>query len=131
MRTIATAWILASLASLVLGCVLTQTTDGTPLEPDAVNEIVVGESTRADVTRLLGTPDEIVYSNREHDPLFERAFRYQRSRRKTTYFTLILFSASNSDRNSDHVVVFFDDRGVVEDVATRFDMDEPRYGKPW
>ena len=122
---------LVVLANLIPGCVLTQTTDGTPLEPDAVNEIVIGESTRADVTRLLGTPDEIVYSNREHDPLFERAFRYERTRRKTTYFTLILFSASNSDRNSDHVVVFFDDRGVVADVATRFDMDEPHYGKPW
>jgi outer membrane protein assembly factor BamE (lipoprotein component of BamABCDE complex) len=54
---------LVILANLIAGCVLTQTTDGTPLEPDAVKEIVIGESTRADVTRLLGTPDEIVYSN--------------------------------------------------------------------
>ncbi|UCE84808.1 MAG: outer membrane protein assembly factor BamE [Deltaproteobacteria bacterium] len=118
-------------AVLVSGCVLTQTTDGSPLARDAVNEIVPGTSTRADVTRLLGTPDEIVYSNREHDRLFERAYRYERTRRKTTYFTLILFSAANSDKNSDHVVIFFDDRGVVEDVATRFEMDEPRYGTPF
>jgi outer membrane protein assembly factor BamE (lipoprotein component of BamABCDE complex) len=122
---------LSCLAGLASGCVLTQTTDGTPLAQDAVQQIVPGQSTRADVTRLLGTPDEVVYSNREHDPLVERAFRYRRTRRKTTFFSLILFSASNSDQNSDHVVVFFDDRGVVEDVGTRFDMDKPRYGKPW
>jgi outer membrane protein assembly factor BamE (lipoprotein component of BamABCDE complex) len=122
---------LLCLATLGAACVLTQTTDGTPLVPTAVERIVPGESTRADVMRLLGTPDEIVYSNREHDPLFERAFRYRRTRRKTTFFTLILFSASNSDRNNDHVVVFFDDRGVVADVGTRFDMDEPSYGAPW
>ncbi len=119
------------LAGLTGGCVLSQTTDGTPLMPGAVSEIVPGRSTRADVTRLLGAPDDIVYSNREHDPLFERAFRYKRDRRKTTYFTVILFSASRTDRNSDHVVIFFDDAGVVQNVATRFDMDKPSYGVPW
>lgn len=116
---------------LLVGCVLSQTTDGTKLFEDQVAKIEVGKSTRADVATLLGAPDEIVYSNFEHDPLFERAFGYRRNKRKTTYFTLIVFSASRSDSNSDHVVVFFDDAGVVEDVATRLDMNRPRYGTPW
>jgi outer membrane protein assembly factor BamE (lipoprotein component of BamABCDE complex) len=113
------------------GCALTQTTDGTPLDAERVGQIVVGQSTRADVQRLLGTPDEILYSNLEHDPLFERAFRYQRNKRRTTYFTVILFSASRADSNSDNVIVFFDDRGVVEDVGSRLDVHKPRYGMPW
>jgi outer membrane protein assembly factor BamE (lipoprotein component of BamABCDE complex) len=116
---------------LCAGCVLSRTTDGTKIFEESVARIVVGESTRQDVAKLLGAPDDIIYSNFEHDPLFERAFSYRRNLRKTTYFTLILFSASRSDSNSDHVVVFFDDEGVVEDVASRLDMDRAHYGAPW
>lgn len=122
---------LALVAALGAGCVLTQTTDGTKLDHAQVEGIVVGTSTRADVVALLGAPDEIIYSNLEHDPLFERAYSYRRTKRKTTYFTILLFSASRSDANDDHVIVFFDDRGVVEEVAVRLDMDAPRYGMPW
>jgi outer membrane protein assembly factor BamE (lipoprotein component of BamABCDE complex) len=118
-------------ACLGAGCALSQTTDGTPLDSERVGQIVVGRSTRADVQRLLGTPDEIIYSNLEHDPLFERAFRYHRTKRRTTYFTVILFSASRADSNSDNLIVFFDDGGVVEDVGSRLDVDKPRYGLPW
>ena len=48
---------------------------------------------------------------------FERAFQYERTRRKTTFFTIILFSTARTDTNKDVVVVFFDDEGVVQDVA--------------
>jgi outer membrane protein assembly factor BamE (lipoprotein component of BamABCDE complex) len=116
---------------LTQGCVLSQTTDGTQLIDEEVAKIVVGKSTRADVARILGAPDSILYSNLEHDPLFERAFRYHRTKRKTTYFSLILFSASRAETNSDNVMVFFDERGVVDDIGVRLDMDEPRYGTPW
>jgi outer membrane protein assembly factor BamE (lipoprotein component of BamABCDE complex) len=120
-----------SVIPLWVGCALTQTTDGTGIDDAQVATLVVGKSTRADVTAALGAPDEIVYSNREHDPLFERAFRYDRTRRRTTYFTLVIFSASRTEINGDHVIVFFDDAGVVEDVAARLDRDRPRYGFPW
>jgi hypothetical protein len=113
------------------GCALSQTTVGTPIGAEQLGEIAVGRSTRADVARVLGAPDEIIYSNLEHDPLFERAYRYHREKRRTTYFTVILFSASRADTNSDNVVVFFDEKGVVEDVGTRLDMHAPRYGVPW
>ena len=113
------------------GCVLSQTTDGTTIREDQVAAIVPGTSTRADVLRVLGSPDEIQYSNREHDPLFERGFVYDRERRRTTFFSLILFSGARTDENRDRVVVFFDDQGVVEDIGVRLDMDAPRYGSPW
>ena len=130
-RSLLSAGVAVLASALLPGCVLSQTTEGTKLREAQVAEIAVGRSTRADVARVLGAPDEIIYSNREHDPLFERAYRYHRKKRKTTYFTLILFSASRSDSNSDNVIVFFDDQGVVEDVGMRLDMNQPRYGVPW
>jgi len=113
------------------GCVLSQSTNGTGISEEQVDAIVVRGSTRADVANVLGAPDEIIYSNLEHDPLFERAYKYSRRRRKTTFFTVILFSGARSDVNHDQVIVFFDDFGLVEDVAARLDMDRPRYGAPW
>ena len=123
--------LLALLCCAGLGCVLSQRTDGTGITDAQVASIEVGRSTRADVVRVLGAPDHIEYSNREHDPLFERAFQFERTRRKTTFFTLILFSGARTDQNIDNVIVFFDDDGIVEDVAARLDMHRPRYGGPW
>jgi outer membrane protein assembly factor BamE (lipoprotein component of BamABCDE complex) len=128
-RWLRRAVLLACAASL--GCVLSQTTNGTKLSSTDVEEIVVGESTRVDVARIMGAPDEIIYSNLKLDPLFERAFVYQRRKIKTTYFTVILFSGMRVDSNLDKVIVFFDDEGLVEDVAERLHMDRPRYGSPW
>jgi hypothetical protein len=114
-----------------LGCVLSQSTNGTGLTEEQVDAIVVGGSLRGDVASVFGAPDEIIYSNLEHDPLFERAYKYSRRRRKTTFFTLILFSGARTDVNHDEVVIFFDDFGLVEEIAARLDMDKPRYGAPW
>ena len=124
--------LLAALACCAgLGCVLSQTTSGTPLDGVQIDAIEVGRSTRADVVAMLGAPDDVINSKLAHDAQVERAFRYGRTRRKTTFFSMILFSTSRSDSNGDHLVVFFDDQGVVEDVAARLDMDRPRYGAPW
>lgn len=126
---------LALLSALVgfsgISCVLSQSTNGTGISEEQVDAIVVGGSLRSDVATVFGAPDEIIYSNLEHDPLFERAYKYSRRRRKTTFFTLILFSGARTDVNHDEVVVFFDDYGVVEEIAARLDMDRPRYGAPW
>lgn len=87
-------------------------------------------STRSRLT-CRRAPDEIIYSNLEHDPLFERAYRYSRKRTKTTFFTVILFSGARSDSNHDRVIIVFDDAGLVSDIAARLELDRPRYGGPW
>jgi outer membrane protein assembly factor BamE (lipoprotein component of BamABCDE complex) len=130
-RRLQNASLVALLASASLGCVLSQATDGTSISDEQIAVIQPGTSTRADVVRVLGAPEKVIYSNFEHDPLFERAFQYKRTRRKSTFFTLILFSGSRSDTNVDNLIVFFDDKGVVEDVAARLDMDRPRFAWPW
>ena len=131
-RSILISVLVSSLLGLPgLGCVLAQSTSGTGISEEQVDAIVVRGSTRADVASVLGAPDEIIYSNLEHDPLFERAYKYSRRRRKTTFFTVILFSGARTDVNHDQVIIFFDDFGLVEDVAARLDMDRPRFGAPW
>lgn len=110
------------------GCVFAETTDGNALPPKAVAGIQPGVTTRADITALLGPPDEVVYSNREHDPLFERAFRYRRTKTRQTALFLLLFSTFRSETRWDHVVVFFDDAGVVENVGVALDRDDAEYG---
>ena len=81
----------------IWGCVFAQTTDGLPLDLARIDTIVPGESTRIEVTGLLGAPDEIIYSNREHDALLERAFIYKRTRSRNTFFTIIIFSTSRKE----------------------------------
>jgi outer membrane protein assembly factor BamE (lipoprotein component of BamABCDE complex) len=116
---------------LPAGCVLAQTTEGTSLVAEQVAQLQPGVSTRADVSNLLGAPDEVIYSNKEHDPLFEQAYRYRRTKTRQTALFLILFSTFRSDQKWDHVMVFFDERGVVEHIGMQMDQDHAEYGMPW
>jgi hypothetical protein len=110
------------------GCVLAETTSGAGLVHAGVDTLEVGISTREDVTRLLGPPDEIIYSNKQLDPLFERAFRYRRTKTRQTALFLLIFSTYRSETRWDHAVVFFDDSGVVEDIGLALDRDKAEYG---
>ena len=79
----------------------------------------------------MGPPDEVIYSNLEHDPLFEQAYRYRRTKTKQTALFLLIFSTFNSDTKWDHLMVFFDQAGVVEHLGVRLDADEAEYGLPF
>ncbi|MFQ5654353.1 MAG: hypothetical protein ACE5GW_06450 [Planctomycetota bacterium] len=126
---LATALLLA--AAGLSGCVIAQSTAGRSVDRGALEGIVPGETTRAEVTRLLGPPDEIIHSSREHDPLFERAFRYEFRKARQTALFLLIFSTYRSDSKSDAVIIFFDERGIVEHVGSRFDANRASYGAPW
>lgn len=117
-------------ALLSSGCGLSQNTVGSSLDVSTVQEIERGRSGRGDVIRLLGPPDEIVYSNKEHDPLFERAFRYKRERAKRAVFFMVLFGTYRLDTKFDEVIVFFDENGIVEELGWRLDAEKARYGFP-
>ena len=113
---------------LATSCVLAETTSGNGLLEQQTAAIVPGQSTLADVTALLGPPDEVVYSSKDHDPLFERAFRYRRTKTRQTALFLLLFSTYKSDTRWDHALVFFDDNGVVDHVGVALDREEAEYG---
>ena len=113
------------------GCVMAQTSDGTSIDAAKAGQIKAGISTRADVTRLLGPPDEITFSNKALDPLFEKVYQYKRNKRRQTATFLILFSMFRSDTKWDLVSVFFDENGIVEHVGVQLDAENASYGTPF
>ena len=126
------AWLLLLALTLpAVGCVVAQTSDGTGIDAEVAAQIKAGTSTRADVTRLLGPPDKIVFSNREHDPLFEKVYQYRRNKKRQSAMFLVLFSMFRSDSKWDNVSVFFDEQGLVEHVGIQLDADEAAYGTPF
>ena len=115
---------------LLTGCAYSLESQGHALDPEPVQQVIVGTSTKDDVLQLLGSPDEVVFSNREHDPLFERAFRYRLDVQRRTVFFILIFGTYRSDAKADHGMVFFDEKGIVEHVSSRYDADKARYGLP-
>jgi hypothetical protein len=91
----------------------------------------VGESTKEDVLRILGAPTDIIFSNRQHDPLHVFAYEYTYTVSKSTGFTIILVTFINQDRKRDHVVIFFDDQGIVSAVGTRLEAEDATYKFPF
>ena len=79
------------------------------------------------MTRLLGPPDEIIYSNRKLDPLFEQAYRYRRRKTKQTALFLLIFSTFRSDTRYDQVMVFFDEEGTVDHVGVDLERENTKY----
>jgi len=113
------------------GCFFSRSLAEKPIDPALIGLIEPGVSTKEDVVRVLGTPTDILFSNREHDPLRVFAYEYTHTVTKSTGFTVILLTFLNSDLKRDHVMVFFDEQGLVSAVGTRFDSSEAAYGLPF
>lgn len=92
---------------IVQGCVFVRGNVGEPFQDENVASITKGESTRENVTSVLGAPDEIVNAGGYE------IFHYRRFDSKLGY--LLFFSRLNI--SSDHVYVFFDSKGVVEELV--------------
>jgi outer membrane protein assembly factor BamE (lipoprotein component of BamABCDE complex) len=102
-----------------------------PIDAGKIDEIVVGKSTKDDVVRVLGAPTDIIFSNREHDALRVFAYEYTYTVNKTTGFTIIILTFLNSDRKRDHVLVFFDEQGVVTSIGVNLDAEKASYELPF
>jgi hypothetical protein len=103
-------------------------------DPAVPRQIVPGRSTKADVLALLGPPNEytrpelvaaladdrarlsgaLALANRSHD-----VFTWQYDEVDLDGTVLLLFNAFAAEAVSDLLVVFFDEYGVVTDVAVR------------
>jgi outer membrane protein assembly factor BamE (lipoprotein component of BamABCDE complex) len=100
------------------------------IDPDPVAEIKKGMS-KEDVTKRLGAPKKIIFSNKEHDPIREHAYVFEQS---TTVYTALFFGVvnfGNQDTKRDRVIVFFDEAGKVDHVAQSLKADQAAYGFPF
>lgn len=113
------------------GCFFSRSLIEAPINATKIGEIVEGVSTKEDVVRILGAPTDILFNNREHDPLNVFAYEYTYNVSKTTGLTLILVTFLNSDMKRDHVLVFFDEKGIVCSIGTRFDARKAKYRLPF
>ena len=113
-----------ALALPLAGCFLSRSTANPALPQEAVGQIVPGQSTADDVTRLLGAPNEVVQLGRRS------AWRYEHTVEKQAAAFLILLGLRGVDTQSDRVWVFFDEEDNVLHVGTLFQASEAEYDVP-
>ncbi len=123
--------LLALVAALMPGCaILGRRQKDKYIQPEMVSQVKKGMS-KEEVTALLGAPQEIIFSNLEHDPLREHAYVFTQSTTLYTGIFLALISFGNVDEKSDRVIVFFDDDGKVEHVGATLISDTAEHGFPF
>jgi outer membrane protein assembly factor BamE (lipoprotein component of BamABCDE complex) len=132
LRTAALAIVLAGcLAGGLSGClVFARRHTDQPIPAGNVAEIKAGMA-KQDVTALLGAPHEIIFSNKEHDPLREHAYVYEYTVQAATAIFFVVANFGNLDAKRDRVVVFFDEAGRVQNVASSLRGADASYGFPF
>jgi outer membrane protein assembly factor BamE (lipoprotein component of BamABCDE complex) len=100
------------------------------LDAESVAKVQKG-MTKAEVTTLLGAPQEIIFSNKEHDPLREHAYVFEHTTTLYTAIVLAFINFGNSDEKRDRVMVFFDDQGRVDHVGASLRAEQAAYGFPF
>ncbi|MGD0946435.1 MAG: hypothetical protein ABSA52_03315 [Candidatus Binatia bacterium] len=141
---------LVSVAWLVVlsGCAMGRIYRDHPLDEQKIATIQRGVTTKAQILEQFGPPQEIetrelvaigggvdsVLSGRGSKPEVEslvgaRYFRYSYSRANGFGIILLLFNYAEFDQKNDSLLIFFDGKDVVQDVAYERDTDKlPRFG---
>ena len=101
-----------------------------PIDPEALSKVEKGMP-KEEVTRLLGAPTEIIFSNKALDPLVEHAYVYEHSATRYTGIVLAIVNFGNVDEKRDRVIVWLDPEGRVEHVGSSLKADESEYGFPF
>ena len=110
---------------LSTGCYFSKTMEDRPWGLESVSNIKAGETTKAEVLKLLGPPTEIVRL------LESEAYVYRHAMEKQTGTFLILLNMRRVDRQYDAVTVIINREDVVTAVGSRFTAEEAEYGFPW
>jgi hypothetical protein len=107
------------------GCFLSRGMTNEPVRRALVDQLVPGESTAGDATRLLGAPNEVVQlGNRS-------AYRFDFTTLKRAGFSIFVVTVFNEDTRSDRVWLFFDAQDRLTHVGKTFEGDSARYAMPW
>jgi outer membrane protein assembly factor BamE (lipoprotein component of BamABCDE complex) len=113
------------------GCaVLARQQTDQPVPAEQVQKVEKG-MTKNQVTDLLGTPQEIIFSNKEHDPLREHAYVYEYKIQVGTAIFLGVVNFGNLDQKRDRAMIFFGEDGHVINVAQSLRAADARYGFPF
>ena len=132
---------LVTLAAFALpGCMSFSGHFGTPIRVQNLPRIVDGETTRAEITEWFGPPSaffnptflELIFVDDENPasawpaPVLNDVFTYRHIENQTrVLFFPMLFARVHSEAESETLIVFFDERGVVEYHAYRRDRAGP------
>ena len=141
-----------SLAALsISGCVMGRTYRYRSLDEQKIAQIQRGVTTRADILREFGPPQEIdareitsvdletvedveptSFTEKPQDRVVApRWFRYTYARGNGSALILLLFNYGEFDQKDQSLVVFFDNDDVVEDFAYRDDTPQLSTFGPW
>lgn len=122
---------LALSLSMFSGCaVLGRQQKDHRIDAESVAKIQRG-MTKSQVTDILGAPQEIIFSNREHDPLREHAYVFEHTATLYTAVVFVFINFGNSDEKRDRVIVFFDENGIVAHVGASLRASQASYGFPF
>ena len=123
-RLAATITLTTLLWGMSAGCFFSRSQSNPVLDPATVAQIVPGTSTAADVTGLLGAPNEVVQLGRRS------AWRYEHLVEKQSALFLLILGLRGVDIQADRVWVFFDEQDNVTNVGTMFQANEAKYDIP-
>ncbi len=112
------------LCALSSGCFMGRSVTNPPIAPEAVAQIVPGQSTADDVVRLLGAPNDVVQLGRKS------AWRYEHTVEKRTGVFLILLGLQGVDTQADRVWVFLDEIDNVSHIGSMHQAAEADYDVP-
>ena len=116
---------------LVSGCaIMGRQQKENPISAENVAKITKGMP-KARVQEILGAPQDIIFSHKEHDPIREHAYVYEHVVAKYTGITFLILSFGNADEKKDRVLVFFDDTGNVESIGHALHAADASYGFPF
>jgi len=107
------------LTILTSGCVIGRVYLGSEIPTDLQNKITVGATTKSDVLRICGPPDNV---RRQYDG---DVFIYRYFRRNSSVLNIIepvftrltIFSYSRVQQKADSLVILFDKDGVVKNFG--------------
>ncbi len=115
--------LLTLLALACSSCLFARKNFNSPVEPDLVAGVVVGEDAEQVVGRL-GAPNEVVQLGRRS------AWRYDHTVEKSTGAWLLV-GFYNQDTRQDRVWVFFDEEQRVSHVGSTFEARNAEYALPF
>lgn len=101
-----------------------------PIVPEKVAQVEKGMN-KEQVTTLLGAPQEILFSNKQLDPLREHAYIYEYKIERGTAILFGIVNFGNLDDKRDRVIVFFGDDDKVSNVAKSLYGDRASFGFPF